>query len=153
MVEISSFDPPKKSKERHFFQVTQLLLWNAGFMIDVLGSCIKKWYVLPGKIVHQKQLPPGVHFLLWPAPASHKNFKRNQLKRQMFTNQLLYKSVFRFFLIQIIARWTLIYFLHHIFRFWLEQKKLHKKLIKTEHLFVEKVFDYDLTKFEKDWRK
>ena len=44
-----------------------------------------------------------------------------------------------------------------IFCFWLEKKKAHKKVInakprKVEHSFVDKVFNFDFTKFQKDWR-
>ena len=76
----------QKSKGCHFFQVTQLLFWNTGFIIDVPEGFIKKWFELPGKTVHRKQLLPDEHFLLSRAPTCHKNFKINQLKYQFFLN-------------------------------------------------------------------
>ena len=33
VIEIISFGHSKKGKERYFFQITQLLVWNAGFII------------------------------------------------------------------------------------------------------------------------
>ena len=59
--------------------------------------------------VHRKRLHPGELFLL--SPISYKNFKRNQLRRQMFRNKVFYKTVFGVFFIQYIAREILIYFI------------------------------------------
>ena len=73
----------------------------------------------------------------------------------MFTNYPFYGRVFGFYLIQFIAREILIYVLHCIICFSLEHKELHKNVIKAKWRkvkcpFVDKVFNYDLSKFKKD---
>ena len=42
VVEIASFDPTKKTRSVIFFQITQLLFRNTGFIIDVLEVFNKK---------------------------------------------------------------------------------------------------------------
>ena len=110
VTEIISFGHPKKGKERYFFQITQLLVWNARFIIaasDGLSKIIctsKENSYSWAKIFkfYKLQLP------------------RNQLRRQMFINKVFYKLVFGFFLIQFIPCEILIYVLYHIFHSWLE---------------------------------
>ena len=70
----------------------------------------------------------------------------------MFTKQFFFGC----FIIQFIARENLIYVLHRIFCFRLEQKKLHKTVTKArprkaEHSFANKALNYEtiLPKFEK----
>lgn len=61
---------------------------------------------------------------------------------------------FRFILIQFVA--SSIYIGHCIFGFRLRKKNFHKKVIKkrrqTEYLFVNKVFNYEPTKFQNETR-
>ena len=83
-------------------------------------------------------------------------FQKKSVKANVHKSAFFYERVFRFFLIQFITRKILIYVLHRIFRFWLlVLKELHKNVIKAkrrkaEHRFVDKVFIYDLTKFQED---
>ena len=68
----------------------------------------------------------------------------------------LQKVVSIFFLIKFIPPEIVIYVIERIFRSWLKQNKLHKKVIKArlrkdEHTVLDKVFNCDLTEFQKGW--
>ena len=62
VVAIVSFGPPKKGKERYFFQRTQLLFWNARFIIAASEGFIKNNFYLLVKLSKKNQLLPRKNF-------------------------------------------------------------------------------------------
>ena len=75
MVEIASFEPPKKARSVIFFQKSQLLFGSIGFIINESDGFIKNDMRVLVKL--PTELRPVEHFLLSRPLTSHKNFKRN----------------------------------------------------------------------------
>ena len=121
VVEITSFDTPKKAKCLFFiFFIFRLL--SSRFQIQGLPLMYQKvsskndLRFLVKLSTENSSFMVNV-FYFDKLQLAIKISKRNQLKLHMFTNQLFHKRVFGFFLIQIIACEILICVLHHIFRF------------------------------------
>ena len=123
--------------------VTQLLLWNSGFITEVSEGFIKKWSALPVKTVHRKQLHPGEHFYFQELQLQ-KSVKVSDVNKLVF----LQKSARIFFSINYCSR---IFDLCPSTHFSFHEKLMKAKRMKTEHASTDKVFKYDLTKFQKYW--
>ena len=143
---------PTKQGASFFFYVIQLLFWNTGFIFDVSEGFIKKYFALPGKTFHKKQLLPVEHFLLSRAPTSHNDFKKNELK---LTKRNVHKldslqRMFRFFLILFITNELLINLIHRIFVSDENRNSFRRKpkRRKVEHPFVDEVFNYHSPNFK-----
>ena len=91
-------------------------------------------------------------FLLSPAPTSHNDFKRNELKltkRNVLKLDSL-QRVFQFFLILFITNEVLINLIHCIYVFGENKNSFRRKpkRRKVEHSFVDKVFNYHSPNFK-----
>ena len=142
--------------DTHCFRITQLLFWNSGLLLTYQRVSLKNNLCLLIKLSKENSYVWVKRFYFHELKLAIKISKEISYCGKCSQISFFIKRCLDLFSFNLLLMKFWFMSFTAFFCFWLEEKRLHKKVIKaklrkTKYPFMDKVFNYDFTKFQKGW--